>query len=52
VLDDLLLLTAEAVVAEDAAQRGERGLHIDFGHAAPRVLAIGGDTLSAIPARG
>ena len=47
-----LLLAAEAGITEDAAQHGERGLLILVGHAAPRMLTIGGDTLSAIPARG
>ena len=51
-LDDLLLLTAEAGITEDAAQHGERGLQILVDHAAPRMLVVGGDTLSAISARG
>ena len=51
-LDDLLLLTAEAGITEDAAQHRERALQILLGHAAPLMQAIGGDTLSAIPARG
>ena len=37
-LDDLLLLAAEAGVAEDPAQHAERDLQILLGHAISRLL--------------